>query len=1066
MNRNDAVGSRQLGELSSSNGPYNSESKERGTRRRKLAGYLKAANELRQSYQQAHTSPWGTQEEPANGQKTSGTLDDICIVGGGNEGMMLFPSYARRHIKRDPVQMNLDQVQLVDRRGADTSRSDAFEDADYWRQQLEKREGDRAIVEVDVRGWVYSPHRGPLTRKNRLLIGLARQLSGIPAPTSNVVGGSDGSQSDDSLSGRTTRSHHLSRFILPQIEQKLVNKEAELIARKGTREASVADRGGYNEGAASIERTNIYGSLLEPSAQKDMRDTTTDGLSKAGQDDIDRRNSSLKRLSWNQPPDMSPTELAAANTNLRSRLEPFLSSPRVHIPITVFFFNKDISQSRTVETNDAGHFILRAPLDFVPTHLRVLASEGLSATEEVIITEPEGVSLISDVDDTIKHSDIGSGAKEMFRNTFIRDIEDLNIEGVREWYRGLVDLGVKIHYVSNSPWQLYPLLVGFFSSAGLPPGSFHLKQYSGMLQGIFEPVAERKKGSLERIIRDFPQRKFILVGDSGEADLEVYTDVALANPGRVIGIYIRDNTTQKKHPFFDPSIGSTGHAKGSSTSNGTGPTGKGGSYGGNLDSSQEDHGWSTPIQSDTLSRVRSNRRTSQSDPDIDLAAPTSEIFRLSGLGSGNQQGPMKPRRSSSGAPDPPAKPRLLRLSASPREGLEAFNGENNRGNGSVLTRSPPPIPPKPAAYSQRGESKSLVSNEKPDDRYQSGSAHTPATYSKDIPRRTVTTAYNKVPATLGAFRNNKSSVQPILLPEGEGSGAPLELPHRVSPLFASSASSTGGQLGIQTSASENPAINVTSHIRKNFAGDAEGESRHVDRHPSVQITSPMPPTLTMQPPPPLPPRGQISYPDAASAGTQVGFVPGALPHRTTSNLDHRSANSSSSANNQFMSYYASKSSPSLSTQASSVGDVATRGSIASANTGSRLRPPPASLLSSSTNGTIKTDGRAPNTTTVTTDNTNNNYNSIGNKIEELWRRRWLRAHNLLQGQGVRLRSWRVGQDVLQDSIDLVRHTHQSLSSTTSSSSSVSTSPWATAAAAVVTARPAPAAKSSVANTRT
>jgi phosphatidate phosphatase APP1 len=55
------------------------------------------------------------------------------------------------------------------------------------------------------------------------------------------------------------------------------------------------------------------------------------------------------------------------------------------------------------------------------------------------------------------------------------------------------------------------------------------------LQGIFEPVAERKKGTLERILRDFPGRKFLLVGDSGEADLEVYTDVVLANPGRILG---------------------------------------------------------------------------------------------------------------------------------------------------------------------------------------------------------------------------------------------------------------------------------------------------------------------------------------------------------------------------------------------------------------------------------------------------------------------------------------------------------------------------------------------------
>jgi phosphatidate phosphatase APP1 len=163
-----------------------------------------------------------------------------------------------------------------------------------------------------------------------------------------------------------------------------------------------------------------------------------------------------------------------------------------------------------------------------------LAGEKLSATEEVIVTSPKGVSLISDIDDTVKHSAIGSGAREIFRNAFVKELGDLTIDGVREWYNTMRDMGVQLHYVSNSPWQMYPVLTSFFKMAHLPNGSFHLKQYSGYLQGIFEPVAERKKSSLDRIMSDFPDRKFILVGDSGEADLEVYTEVALDNPGRLL----------------------------------------------------------------------------------------------------------------------------------------------------------------------------------------------------------------------------------------------------------------------------------------------------------------------------------------------------------------------------------------------------------------------------------------------------------------------------------------------------------------------------------------------------
>src|SRR5699024_8312754 len=112
------------------------------------------------------------------------------------------------------------------------------------------------------------------------------------------------------------------------------------------------------------------------------------------------------------------------------------------------------SQSRTVNTNEAGHFSVRVPLDFVPTQIRVLASETLSAMEDVKIIEPRGISMISDIDDTIKHSAIASGAKEIFRNTFVRELEDLRVLGVEEWYSKLDKMGVRVHYVSNSPWQL------------------------------------------------------------------------------------------------------------------------------------------------------------------------------------------------------------------------------------------------------------------------------------------------------------------------------------------------------------------------------------------------------------------------------------------------------------------------------------------------------------------------------------------------------------------------------------------------------------------------------------
>lgn len=516
------------GSMPGGDGGYG-EGRERGARRKKLAGYLKAANDIRQSYQQSYTEKWGGsngyEEDDTSG--IPGAFPDVAIVSHGDEQLVLFPSYARRHVKDAP---NPDS-----RRGSDTE--DGPGNAEYWAREWQKYEDDRAIVDVDVRGWIYSPHRGPMTRKNRLLIGLARQLSGIPAPKTPSR-----DNSPDSVSSlRARHKEHEARR-----EQEKIAEEAEEILRKGEGEGNVADRGGYSERPQDDSDTeSIYGNGLR------SRSLTPSH----SRDEPPGPGHLTKRASWNQPSDMTQAELLTANSHLMARLKPFLTNPLVSVPITVFFYDENTSVSRTVTTNEAGHFIMRALLEFVPTHIRVLASENLSATEEVKITEPQGVSIISDVDDTIKHSSIASGAREIFRNTFIRDLADLTIDGVKEWYNTMYDMGVGIHYVSNSPWQLFPVLVSYFQKAGLPPGSYHLKQYSGMLQGIFEPVAERKKGTLEKIMRDFPERKFILIGDSGEADLEVYTDVVLANPGKVIAIFIRDVTTPENQGFFDSAMG-------------------------------------------------------------------------------------------------------------------------------------------------------------------------------------------------------------------------------------------------------------------------------------------------------------------------------------------------------------------------------------------------------------------------------------------------------------------------------------------------------------------------------
>jgi hypothetical protein len=75
---------------------YGSEAREPGARRKKLAGYIKAANELRQTYFSADAPP-APSRHTSDDEKHP--FPHAAAVRHGNEELILFPSYARRHVK-------------------------------------------------------------------------------------------------------------------------------------------------------------------------------------------------------------------------------------------------------------------------------------------------------------------------------------------------------------------------------------------------------------------------------------------------------------------------------------------------------------------------------------------------------------------------------------------------------------------------------------------------------------------------------------------------------------------------------------------------------------------------------------------------------------------------------------------------------------------------------------------------------------------------------------------------------------------------------------------------------
>jgi phosphatidate phosphatase APP1 len=82
-----------------------------------------------------------------------------------------------------------------------------------------------------------------------------------------------------------------------------------------------------------------------------------------------------------------------------------------------------------------------------------VTSNGHTGASRVELIEPIGLSVISDIDDTIKITEVPSGAEVVARNSFLRNFHAA--PGMIERYRAWSKSGVSFHYVSGGPWQMY-----------------------------------------------------------------------------------------------------------------------------------------------------------------------------------------------------------------------------------------------------------------------------------------------------------------------------------------------------------------------------------------------------------------------------------------------------------------------------------------------------------------------------------------------------------------------------------------------------------------------------------
>ncbi len=263
--------------------------------------------------------------------------------------------------------------------------------------------------------------------------------------------------------------------------------------------------------------------------------------------------------------------------DIQKRIDPFLtqseSGEEISVQIGKYFYDLTPSIS-------SGNFEgeIRMSED---DYLSVLETQenNTSLKYRVILTEDDpriiegslpliaedATLVISDVDDTIKVSEVYVSESRLLANTFYNTPEP--VPGMVQGYQDIKEqyANVNFFYVSGSPKQLFDTIESFIIDSGYPEGAVYLREFvlspvASELYDFFDDNAsyKHKVEAITSIIDDFPLANVMLIGDTGEKDPEVYSYIQKQYPSQVQTVYLQnvsdENLTNSRfNGLFDTS---------------------------------------------------------------------------------------------------------------------------------------------------------------------------------------------------------------------------------------------------------------------------------------------------------------------------------------------------------------------------------------------------------------------------------------------------------------------------------------------------------------------------------
>ena len=166
----------------------------------------------------------------------------------------------------------------------------------------------------------------------------------------------------------------------------------------------------------------------------------------------------------------------------------------------------------------------------------------------VFIVDPEmKFGLVSDIDDTVMVTALPRPFLAAWNTFVLNEHARRPVPGMSVLYERLKreNPGAPVIYLSTGAWNVAPTLNRFLERNLYTQGTLLLTDWGPTHDRLFRSGQLHKRESLRRLADEFPELRWLLVGDDGQHDPALYQEFAREHPQNVAGIGIRQLSTSE-----------------------------------------------------------------------------------------------------------------------------------------------------------------------------------------------------------------------------------------------------------------------------------------------------------------------------------------------------------------------------------------------------------------------------------------------------------------------------------------------------------------------------------------